>query len=300
MDQQSSRTADWDGASLSAALAAAAGDIEDRQVQDALEAILARVRPTIDPPDFAAARAVCPRPASAPETERPLGLIVETRHHRNLPFVVRQVVKRCKIAVQVMHGPGNGAFVHDRLADLIASGMVIPTELAPDRLNGSMYNGLFLSRPFWDAIAGRGKILVFQTDSMLCNMSGYKLDDFLEFDFIGSRFPTGGCGLAFRGRIGGFSLRDWKRSAEALERFMPERWPTGEDLFFSLFIDADGGRVSDDEDSDRFCGQRWFRKGCFALHQPNFRKPRLAMSVLSYEPGAWRLVTPIERRLARR
>lgn len=289
-----------DAAPLRTALVAANNNIANKDVRNALEAVYSRVRQVPDAPDLAAAAGICPAPSSDALLHGLIGLIVETRRHRNLPFVVRQVVNRCNVPVQLVHGSNNAAFVQLHLADLIATGQVLPTMLATERLNGSTYNGLFLSRAFWEVIRGRGKVFIFQTDSMLCRNSAHKLADFLDFDFIGSRRPrVVGCGLAFHGGNGGFSLRDWKRSTLALDRFEPERWPAGEDAFFPLFMEADGGRVARGEDSDRFCGQRWFEKGCLGLHKPNFRKLRLAIAILSYEPGAWRLLPPIEKRLAK-
>lgn len=270
----------------------------DVRVREALDQVLGRLHPVPDRADVAAAAALMPEPRAG--MAGPIGLIVETRRHLNLPFVVRQVVQRCGIPVQLMHGPGNAAFVHARLGDLIDSGQVITSLLGGDRLNGSAYNGLFLSRAFWHAMLGRGKVFVFQTDSMLCHRSVHRLENFLDFDFIGSRRRLGGeRGHVLGGLNGGFSLRDWDRSVYALENFAPERWPAGEDDFFPFFIEACGGRVARAAESDRFCGQRWFERGCFGLHKPNWRKPRLAIAVLGYEPGAWRLVTPIEKRLAR-
>ena len=288
-----------DAAHLHAALEASAGDVDALEAHAALEALLARVRPTPDRPDFEAASTICPPPASSPFAG-PVALIVETRRHLNLPFVVRQVARRCDVPVQIMHGVSNEAFVRERLADLIAERRVLLTRLGANRLSGKIYNGLFLSERFWEAMQGRGKIFTFQTDSMLCQNSEKNLENFIEFDYIGSRRPPGqGCGLVFGGGNGGVSLRDWGRSVRALRRFEPRRWQAGEDDFFPLFLEADGARVATADDSDRFCGQRWFQPGCFALHKPNFRKARLAASILFYEPGAWRLLGPIERRLAR-
>lgn len=291
-----------DAAPVRAALALAGGNAEDPRVRAALAGIMGLVRATADPPDFDAARTLRPDLPKRPVNDAPVGLIIETRRHRNLPFVVRQVTSFCDIPVQVMHGPGNAHFVNERLADLIAEGRVVPTALGGNRLNGRAFNGLLLDRAFWDTMIGRGKILMFQTDSMLCRKSKYQLADFLEFDFIGSRLPTGrakGCGLIYNSMNGGLSVRDWNRSTAALERFPPDKWPSGEDAFFSFFVEADGGRVGAGADCDRFCGQRWFKRGCFGLHKPRFHDPRLFTSILRYEPNAWRLVGPVERRLAR-
>lgn len=287
-----------DAAPLRAAFLAAQGNKDAADVQAAFDGLLAQAGSTRDTPDFETAAQICPVPVEG-RFDGLMGLIVETRCHRNLPFVVRQVIRRCDMPVQIIHGPDNRDFIQDRLGDVIESGQVVLSALGSDRLSGATYNGLFLSPRFWEALAGRGKILVFQTDAMLCRRSTYGIWDFMGFDYIGSRRPPrDGVGFLTGGGNGGLSLRDWTLTLKALNSFDPHRWPGGEDGYFSLFIDAVGGRVSTPEESDRFCGQRWFQRGCFGLHKPNFRKPRLALAILHYEPRAWRLLAPIEKRLA--
>jgi hypothetical protein len=289
-----------DAAPLRAAIMVASGEAGNPYLAEEIDRLIARVRPTADPPDFASANAILPSPPDIAPISGPIGLVIETRRHMCLPAAVREVVSRCNIPVQVMHGRANQDYVHHSLGALMDRGQVIPTRLNADRINGKTYNGLLLSRAFWDAFAGRNKIFIFQTDSMLCRKSRYSLSDFIEFDYIGSRRQRKcACGLVHAGGNGGFSLRDWGMSVRVLDRYMPERWMAGEDDFFPLFMEAEGARVARAEDSDRFCGQRWFQRGCFGLHKPNFRKLRLAADILRYEPGAWRLLSPIEKRLAR-
>ncbi|KAG4439431.1 hypothetical protein IFR05_005078 [Cadophora sp. M221] len=76
-----------------------------------------------------------------------------------------------------------------------------PTVDFNDRLDVSG----FLTKPWvWEQLAPAGHVLIFQADSMLCSKSPLKVDDFLQYDFVGAPIaePYG------RGYNGGLSLRN--------------------------------------------------------------------------------------------
>lgn len=206
--------------------------------------------------------------AATDTTEAPIGLIVETRAHPNLEPVVRQVLD-LGIVVQIVHGTDNADFVATTFAPEIAAGQIRTTPIAYQSLGRDDYNGLLMSRVFWDALYGRGKILVFQTDAILCPQSAYDLRDFLEFDYIGSAWGRArNRGIVVDGGNGGLSLRDWHRSVECLERFPPNIWWSGgEDSYFCFHIDLIGGRVAHPKDAARFGSQFWFRQNSFGAHK---------------------------------
>lgn len=162
-----------------------------------------------------------------PEAADLLGVIVETRDHPNLEPLVRDVLAR-GLSVQIFHGTSNERFVTEAFASDIAARTVCLTRLDCDAINRDDYNALMLHNSFWQALAGRGKVLVFQTDAILCQASPYRLDDFLTFDYIGSDWgrhrPEG---VVVDGGNGGLSLRDWSRSVECLARFPPDRYWRG-------------------------------------------------------------------------
>ena len=115
------------------------------------------------------------------------GVIVETREHHALEAVILNVHKRCKIPIQLFHGTNNLKFIlSTKIADLIERGDVLLTPISANALDARAYNALFLSPKFWEAMLGRKKILVFQTDSLCCLNSPYDLNGFLHFDYIGS------------------------------------------------------------------------------------------------------------------
>jgi hypothetical protein len=63
----------------------------------------------------------------------------------------------------------------------------------------------FLTKAWlWEQLAPAGHVLIFQSDSILCSSSSLKVDDFLQYDFIGAPIdPAYG-----EGYNGGLSLRN--------------------------------------------------------------------------------------------
>jgi hypothetical protein len=63
----------------------------------------------------------------------------------------------------------------------------------------------FLTTPWvWEQLAPAGHVLIFQSDSILCSNSPLKVDDFLQYDFVGAPIdPAYG-----EGYNGGLSLRN--------------------------------------------------------------------------------------------
>lgn len=218
---------------------------------------------TAHPAAFMARHAV-----AAPDTA-PLGVIVETRVHPNLVPVTRQVLA-LGIAVQIFHGTQNADFVAEAFREDIAEGRVHLIAMDYAKLGRDEYNGLLLCRPFWESLKSRGKILIFQTDAVLCPASPFNLNDFLDFDYIGSAWGRERKrGIVVDGGNGGLSLRDWAASVECLERFPPEIWwARGEDSYFGFHIELIGGRVAQPDEAARFGTQFWFLEDSFGAHKP--------------------------------
>ncbi|WP_040482057.1 DUF5672 family protein [Luminiphilus syltensis] len=224
-----------------------------------------------------------------PSGEPLWGVIVETREHPALHTVLHNIISHCAIPVQLFHGAENRNFIYSGpIARLIDDGQLTTTELnirAPIDLR--YYNQLMLSRRFWDQILGRGKILIFQTDSMCCPGSSYRIDDFTAYDYIGSRWgrqrPVG---LTIDGGSGGFSLRDWSRSVGCLERFPPTHWPAGEDGYFAFHLDLVGHRVASMAQAGRFSTQDTFTERSFGCHQISRLPVSKQQAFLRYCPEA--------------
>jgi len=208
-------------------------------------------------------------PAEKPVDDNVWGVIVETREHPALEFIINHFSEQLGIGIQLFHGTANESFIMEsKIAGLIEQGKVKLTPLKTETLSLGDYNALFLSREFWDSQLGRKKILIFQTDAILCANSDYQLSDFLGFDYIGSRWlrdrPVG---MTIDGGNGGLSLRDWPRTVVCLKRFSPKMWPGGEDGYFAFHMDLMGGRVGRGDECSRFSTQHEFQYKSFGGHK---------------------------------
>ena len=93
---------------------------------------------------------------------------------------------------------------------------------------------------FWKAIKHE-KILIFQTDSVLCSNSKFRVEDFLQFDFVGAPWKVRD--KEFNGRVGngGLSLRTKSVMIHLLETYPPheqleELRNLNEDCYLNKFI----------------------------------------------------------------
>lgn len=225
----------------------------------------------VSAPDFASIGELLPRQASTyVDPDGPvLGVIVETRRHPALEFVVLNFSKTLKIPIQLFHGRGNLEFImSSAISALVTEGRVRLVQLEADKLSARSYNALLMTQDFWTLIGGRTKVLMFQTDAIACEQSDYGLSDFLSFDYIGSKWPRERpVGLLLDGGNGGLSLRDWKKSYECLVRFPPQDWTGGEDGYFAFHMDLIGANVGRDADCARFCTQYEFLCKSLGAHK---------------------------------
>jgi hypothetical protein len=205
-----------------------------------------------------------------PDETTPLwGLILETRNHPFLELVINNFVAKLNIPVQLFHGTGNENFINtSALSKLIEEGKLVLTNLGVGQLNAPQYNALFISDKFWQSVRGRNKILVFQTDTITCPKSDYSISDFMQFDYIGSKWPKlRPVGIEMDGGNGGLSLRDWKQTVECIKRFPPKNWKAGEDGYFAFHLDIMGANIGRDIDCAKFSTQHEFLFNSFGAHK---------------------------------
>jgi hypothetical protein len=216
-----------------------------------------------------------------------VGVIIETREHSALEFVVCNFVKSTGGRVQLFHGLSNTSFIlNSGIGKLVSEKKVFLVRLDIDELNADFYNSLLLNEKFWSLLIGRKKIIVFQTDSLICSDSDYNLQDFYDFDYIGAwwHYRLLPNGLILDGGVGGFSLRDYNKSLDCVERFGHVNWQGGEDDFFAFHIDLLGGKVGNKKDCESFCTQNKFVKKSYAAHQLNNLSIEDQKQFLSYCP----------------
>jgi len=199
-----------------------------------------------------------------------LGVIVETRKHVDLEFVVINFIETTGLRVQLYHGNDNVAFIlNSKIRNLIEQNKVFLTQLDLSTLSESYYNAIFLDENFWLSMKGRNKILIFQTDSVLCKNTDYNFTHFEHCDYIGAkwRYRLRPNGLIIDGGVGGFSYRDFNLSIECLKRFSSKNWQGGEDCYFAFHIELIGGKVGNSIECAKFCTQNEFKYKSIAAHQ---------------------------------
>lgn len=196
-------------------------------------------------------------------------VIVETRKHPMLEFVIGQFARELNIGIQIFHSPSNKEFiVNSDIGMLMDCGQVHLNNIGKDKFSPQDYNALLLNKSFWRAVQGRNKIMIFQTDALLCSNSDYELKDFMGFDYIGSKWTRQRpVGIVMDGGNGGLSLRDWKLTTECLDRFPANHWPGGEDGYFAFHFDLIGGKVGREQDCEKFSTQIEFNQKSFGAHQ---------------------------------
>jgi len=225
-------------------------------------------------------------PSGLQRSDPVCAVIVETRKHPALEFVVNTFSEQLKIPIQLFHGMDNESFIRDStISALVDQGRVQLQRMNIDALPANRYNALFLNREFWNCMAGRNKILVFQTDALVCSASPWSLADFCSFDYIGSAWKCDRpIGLRISGGSGGLSLRDWKCCTRSLEIFSPETWPGGEDGYFAFHLDLMGCKVGQADECARFSSQKFFRCKSFGVHKPKLMNQLTRHMFLKYCP----------------
>ena len=117
-----------------------------------------------------------------------VAVIVETRKHKALQFVLNNFMSNLPNdwKLQIFHGYDNNDYVSEVVKSnkILNDRVVYLNDLNVGELNHDSYVELFTSKRFWSLCEGE-MILIFQTDSMLCPNSEYKVEDFEHFDYIG-------------------------------------------------------------------------------------------------------------------
>ena len=98
--------------------------------------------------------------------------------------------------------------------------------------NSSSYSKLLASAIFWSAMKAE-HVLIFQTDSVLCSMSPWSIEDFLRYDYIGAPWIDRWYGMDIGN--GGLSLRKTKTMIRVTKSFKFNE-TENEDIYFARGI----------------------------------------------------------------
>ena len=98
--------------------------------------------------------------------------------------------------------------------------------------NSSSYSKMLSSTRFWSALRAKN-VLIFQTDSVLCSMSPWSIEDFLLYDYIGAPWIDRWYGMDIGN--GGLSLRKTKTMIRITKNFNFNE-SENEDIYFARGI----------------------------------------------------------------
>ncbi|KAI4240491.1 MAG: hypothetical protein L6R40_005083 [Gallowayella cf. fulva] len=171
----------------------------------------------------------------APPAITKIATIIENRPLANLvPLVLAfSAVLGPGWPIKIFHGPQNKQLfdTSPSMQRMMESGQVT-LELLPDGLNFTSHEPVsaFFATPWlWEHLAPAKHVLMFQTDSILCANSLRRVDDFLEYDFIGApiKVPDG---VNYNG---GLCLRNREKILEVLQHFTRPHNGNFEDQWFA-------------------------------------------------------------------
>ena len=174
-----------------------------------------------------------------------VALIIETREHKALPFVIDSVMNQLDDdwKLQIFHGTGNANYVK-RITNRKYFDRTITTNLGFDSLpQWPESNDLMVTEALWEQCEG-DTILYFEADSMICPNSNYKIGDFEHFDYIGGYWGNNIPDLNTEYTWvmnGGFSLRKKQYLLDCIKYKRADYLKHGgnecEDYFFSACLD---------------------------------------------------------------
>jgi len=200
-------------------------------------------------------------------------IIVEPRKHKALEFVLNNVCDCLSDEWKIIlfHGKNNNEYsieIVEKLNNLYKNRISL-VNLYVDNLNQTTYSILLANKyTIYDHI-DTDVFLVFQTDSIILKENAHMINDYLNYDYVGSPWlicnyePTKRCGFIGNG---GFSLRNKKKMLEIIEKIPYNNEP--EDLYFSTIYDNIIVNKPSYEKALEFCvGEVYNNETTLAVHQ---------------------------------
>jgi hypothetical protein len=200
-------------------------------------------------------------------------VILEPRNHPKLKVVLENVHKHMPLSwdLYVFHGPSAAAAAKDAVANIEPTRTVFLKSIGVDNMGPPEYNMKFQERAFWDQVDAEN-ILVFQTDSMLCDAR--PIDEFLRYDYIAcsTRDKHGdnsfwGPTMPFYGH-GGLSFRHKSFMMKCIDKHGGKN--LAEDVLYSKCVHEDSPPEARPESSEvlhRFCTQQDLTEKSFGVHK---------------------------------
>ena len=200
-------------------------------------------------------------------------IIIEPRKHKAIEFVLTNICECLTSEWNIIffHGKNNVEYVEkivEKINNLFENRITL-VNLNIDNLDLIEYSKLLSTKSIiYDYITSE-IFLVFQTDSMILKNNMNIINDFLNYDYVGSPWlitryiPTQNCDFIGNG---GFSLRRKSKMLEIIEKV---NWDNlHEDLYFSTNYNNIIVNKPEYEKAITFCVDEVFSKISFACHKP--------------------------------
>lgn len=164
---------------------------------------------------------------------------------------------------QIYHGINNKRLLEETFENEIRDHKIFLINLYVDNLNIQSYSDLLTSIDFWKSIKSEN-VLIFQTDSTPCRNSSFKIEDFMEYDFIGAPVNTTinnflhfyflpkGYYVNYKNFMnGGLSFRKKSSMIKALQKY-PWDGKMTEDVWLCMALYKLGGKLPTKEEARKF------------------------------------------------
>ena len=189
-----------------------------------------------------------------PQTSDKCAIICEGRKHKNIQFIVKEILHFLDDTwcLNIVCTEYNREYIK---LELQGVHNVIYT-IVPKLESFVDFNNLMLSKYFWNNISF-DKVLIFQTDSMICKKG---IEKFLKYDYIGAPLPK------FQCLNGGFSIRNVKQMINCLTLFKPAKYEP-EDVFFTKSLRKLNAYLPTFQEAKEFSIEGVHTEHPYAIHQ---------------------------------
>ena len=117
-----------------------------------------------------------------------VALMVETRKHKALPFVLNNVMSILPDdwGLQIFHGNNNLEYLNDLINNdiILKNKNIFLNKLEIDSITADDSSlEIMLKTKFWDQVVSE-TVLYFECDTILCSKSKHKVSEFEKFDYM--------------------------------------------------------------------------------------------------------------------
>ena len=195
-------------------------------------------------------------------------VIIEPRKHKALFHVLKNFTSMLdnKWNFIIFHGNQNYEFVKNIIDKLDDKNRIKMINLNVDDLSIYNYNELLYSKKFYEYIPTE-IFLIFQTDTLICELFKNNINKFLEYDYVGAPWVNGEIGN------GGLSLRKKNKMLEIIDKCNDRIYYNGnnlhnEDIFFSKMCnDRVNIKKPILEDAKKFSIETVYNDESFGIHK---------------------------------